>query len=560
MTKPEKRTGGRKAQPWLLLATTAMTMATAGLLGGCASGASDASGLSSGRSGGNDNAGAGESPTVPKTGGNSGNATGGASGTEPPPPEVEEKRDFEAPQAGERFVFVANTQRDTVAAIDSTNLTIRTIEVGDAPTRLATVAGKDVALVINVGTRDLSVVRASVTDSQVTTLPVVRGVNRISIAPGGAHAIVWYDAENDNGFTGIGSFQDVTLVRLGATDQAFPLTVGFKPVDVTFNAAGTTAFVVTEDGVSVIALASVTAPKRVPLVPLGPVGQGMARDVSITPDGRYALSREEGQSKVTLVDLTTGVITDLDLMGSVSDLDLAPDASFAMAVVPSKNEVVRIALPMGFVDAASRKTLSFPGETLGSASLTSDSKRVLLYSTGQNIERLLIADLDGIKPTLPVRLRKTVRSVTISPDNQSAVIVHRKAEGDPNAKDIDVETQIDRALGYSVVGLTDGFAKLQLTEAEPGAMAVTPDSSKLFVLLYNQALSLRVAQRVDLASFLVDDFVLGSAPLTVSALPIAIGRVFISQDHPSGRISFINWTTGETGSVTGFELNGRIVQ
>jgi hypothetical protein len=553
MTKPENRTGGRKARPWLLFGMMA------GLLGGCASG-SDAGGSKSldGNSSGNEAGGSGASS---KTGGTSGGiASGGSTGTQAPPPEVEEKRDFEAPQAGERFVFVANTARDTVAAIDSTNLTIRTIEVGDAPTRLATVPSKDVALVINVGTRDLSVVRASVTDSRVTTLPVVPGVNRISIAPGGAHAIVWYDAENDNGFTGIGSFQDVTLVRLGATDQAFPLTVGFKPVDVTFNVDGTTAFVVTEDGVSVIALASVTAPKRVPLVPLGPVGQGMARDVSITPDGRYALSREEGQSKVTLVDLTTGVITDLDLMGSVSDLDLAPDASFALAVVPSKNEVVRIALPMGFVDAASRKVLSFPGETLGSASLTSDSKRVLLYSTAQNIERLLIADLDGIKPTLPVRLRKTVRSVTISPDNLSAVIVHRKADGDPAAKGIDVETQIDRALGYSVVGLTDGFAKLQLTEAEPGAMAVTPDSSKLFVLLHNEALSLRIAQRVDLASFLVDDFVLGSAPLTVSALPTSIGRVFISQDHPSGRISFINWITGETASVTGFELNGRIVQ
>ncbi len=554
MTKPERSADGCKTRPWLLLGMMA------GLLGGCA-GQSDSGGSSrlDGDTNGSE-AGRSGSPDSSKTGGLSGNATGGSSGTAPPPPEVEEKRDFEAPQAGERFVFVANTARDTVAAIDSTNLTIRTIEVGDAPTRLATVPGKDIALVINVGSRDLSVVRASVTDSRVTTLPVVPGVNRISIAPGGAHAIVWFDAENDNGFTGIGSFQDVTLVRLGATDQAFPLTVGFKPVDVTFTIDGSTAFVVTEDGVSVIALASVTAPRRVPLVPLGPVGQGMARDASITPDGRYALSREEGQSKVTLVDLTTGMLTDLDLMGSVSDLDLAPDASFALAVVPSKGEVVRIALPMGFVDAASRKVLSFPGETLGSASLTADSKRVLLYSTAQNIKRLLIADLDGIKPVLPVRLRKTVRSVTISPDNLSAVIVHRKADGDPNAMNIDVETKIDRSMGYSVVGLTDGFAKLQLTDAEPGAMAVTPDSSKLFVLLHNKALSLRVAQRVDLASFLVDDFVLGSAPLTVSALPASIGRVFISQDHPSGRISFINWMTGDTASVTGFELNGRIVQ
>ena len=37
-------------------------------------------------------------------------------------------------------------------------------------------------------------------------------------------------------------------------------------------------------------------------------------------------------------------------------------------------------------------------------------------------------------------------------------------------------------------------------------------------------------------------------------------RVFVSQQHPEGRISFIHWETGAIESVTGFELNGRIVQ
>jgi hypothetical protein len=39
-----------------------------------------------------------------------------------------------------------------------------------------------------------------------------------------------------------------------------------------------------------------------------------------------------------------------------------------------------------------------------------------------------------------------------------------------------------------------------------------------------------------------------------------VKRVFVSQEHPEGRISFINWETGVVESVTGFELNGRIVQ
>jgi YVTN family beta-propeller protein len=52
----------------------------------------------------------------------------------PPPPEVEVKREFEAPRAGARFVYVANSGRDTVAVIDSSSL--KTVGVGDTPTYL----------------------------------------------------------------------------------------------------------------------------------------------------------------------------------------------------------------------------------------------------------------------------------------------------------------------------------------------------------------------------------------------------------------------------------------
>jgi hypothetical protein len=45
----------------------------------------------------------------------------------------------------------------------------------------------------------------------------------------------------------------------------------------------------------------------------------------------------------------------------------------------------------------------------------------------------------------------------------------------------------------------------------------------------------------------------------VGTIP-ATQRAFVGQDHPEGRITFIDEATGALQSVTGFELNSRIVE
>lgn len=58
-------------------------------------------------------------------------------------------------------------------------------------------------------------------------------------------------------------------------------------------------------------------------------------------------------------------------------------------------------------------------------------------------------------------------------------------------------------------------------------------------------------------SFLVNTISLGSPPISLGAVPRS-EKVFVSQEHPDGRITFIDWTEETTESVTGFELNSRI--
>ena len=108
-----------------------------------------------------------------------------------------------------------------------------------------------------------------------------------------------------------------------------------------------------------------------------------------------------------------------------------------------------------------------------------------------------------------------------------------------------------------MVRIGSGAVKLQTTQAMPGAFSVVPDGSAIFVLFRDDATALREVQRIDTASFLVEKFNLGSPPISIGAVPQS-DSVFVSQDHPEGRITFIDWKSGEKNTVTGFELNSRI--
>ncbi len=504
-----------------------------------------------------------------------------------PPPEVEERRAFQTPQAGGRFVYVANPTRDTVAVIDSSTLAIQSVETGDGPTHLVTVPGQDIALVINVNSHTLSVLRTTASGTTSRSVPIVAGANALAVAPDGRHALAYFDSTLPGASAANGSFQDLSVITLDpAMDRAVQLSVGFRPLDVLFTADGASAFVVTEDGISILRFAAITGPTIVPNVSLedtaiAPAGSdggvdagdasapsldatvdaGLARvparDVSITPDGRYAIARIEGTSTLRLVDLATRAITSIDVGGVVTDLDVSPSGGYALAVVRDRSQVLRVPIPMGFADATTIQRTDVTGEFVGSVTIAPDGSRALLYTTALPIERVTLMELG--EPSLQVvRMRKAVRAVAFAPDARTALVVHTAVGGSPTEAGIGLEAQIDRSFGYTLVDTATRFAKLQLTAADVGPFAIVPDGSHAFVLLRDDARLVAEAQRVSLRSFVIESVALGSPPLSVGAVP-GTARAFIGQDHPEGRITFVDWNTGALQSVTGFELNSRVV-
>jgi YVTN family beta-propeller protein len=566
------------------------------LLGGCGS----ADKATAGAAGPNDT---GSSGNGGGTGGSVGTAGTGSgapqvsadAGVAALPPETEATIDLQLPQASNSYVYATNPAAGTVSVIDAKSRSIRTIDTGEKPTYLRTLKDSDNAIVLNIGSDTATVIRSTASAVSTTDKPVVQGANAIGIAPNAAHAVVYYNSSYASAGNTSGSFQDVTVLTLtadGKKDTATSMTVGFRPRDVFFSDDGTRAFVVTEDGVSVLDFADIekNGSSIARLIAFGGGVDQKTLDVAVTPDGKYALARAEGKSVLQLIDLSSGSVKTLDVAKAyvapppvdtgddagvpaalpviITDLDLVPTGKAAIAVLRNQAAMVTLPLPAAFDDPKKASTRTVEGETVGSVSVTPDGHTALLYTTAANAERITIVDLDTAAEPHVVALRKAVKAVTFTPDGHTALITHTKLDGDPNEGGITPDLSIDRSFGYSLLRVPSGDVKLQVTKTDVGPIAMVSDISSddplaragyLFILFRNDTLAIREVHRVSLASFLVEPIIqLESPPISIGSAP-ASGNVFVNQDHPDGRMTFIDWKSPDTkNTVTGFELNSRI--
>jgi hypothetical protein len=523
----------------------------------------------------------------------------------PLPPEVEKTVEFELPKAGERFVFVANPESDSVAVIDAETYGVRTRALADGkrPTFLQTIEGTDTAIVLNVDSSNATVIRADSTEIRTNNLPVVEGANAIAVAPDKQHAVVYVNYSLPSASSRSGNFQRLTVIRLSeAGDEAVNLRVGFRPSDVAFSEDGATGFVVTENGVSILDFADIDESGEVVphTVELGYTPEEVPSDVSVTRDGRYALARLERASVVNLVDLQSGEIKALDLVSAkvverdgdsdgstdsgegddadagtdptpvpdvVTDIDLSPNGEFAVAVLRGQSKVLRIPVPGAFDDPSEVDSLQLDKVIIGSVTVAADSRYALLYSTADPpvgtlpsdlrlLERITIVDLDSERAQKTVQLQKAIAAVAISPDSETAFIIHKKqalSAETPGSQD----ELIDRSYGYSLLKLSTGDPTLQTSQAPVGRFAIVTDGSYLFILFRSDSLGIKELHHVSLGKLLPDVIPLDRPPISVGLVP-KFSRVFVSQEHPDGLITFFEWDPARSHEVTGFERNSRI--
>lgn len=495
----------------------------------------------------------------------------GDGGTPPPPPETEYK--LSEPVSSRRYVWVAMADQDRLARIDGTNLEVISFDVGDRPEVLATLPGTDTAVVLDSHNGAATVVRAAPEISS-ELYPTLPNLNRLATAPGGRYAVAFFDlakAIRDAGSLDavdqVGSFQDVTVLAVGGSQRSVDLTVGFRPREVESDAAGRYAFVVTDDGVSVIDLPVMTSggPTIVPPVPITAdvFGDASGLEVDVVASGQYAVVRTPGSTTLRVVSLlgpTAGDGFDLTLPAVPTDIDLAPDGARVYAVFRDPAALAVIDIPGDALDPAGIQHVSLGSATSGSLVLSADGTRGLLFTNATLDERITVVELD--KPGFPHRtfpLQKSVLTVGFDPTGTKAVILHARAPGDPDQA-TNLDEFIDRKPGYSVFDVASGFSKLQITEVNPKQFAFATGAPRAFVTLDGgDAEGAFVAvQQIELDSGVVRTIPLGSPPAAIGTLPDS-NKVFVSQRHPLGRVSFIDVVTGQVRTVTGFDLNSQII-
>jgi hypothetical protein len=486
------------------------------------------------------------SPTPTSPGG--GGSSGATAGEAPPPAEVEVESNFLAPVATQGFVWIANPKSGRVAYVNVSTLETSLAEAGNGPTYLTSVPGKaDAALVLNVLSKDATLLSQEGGKLSSRSFPVAALANGWSISASGRWAIAWADYRRELMPAKTKGFQDLTLVDLSGKVAPVTLAVGYRPVSVNFAEDEREAYVVTQDGIAVVGLGDKPQLSRNLALSDNALEDPGSRDVSVTPNGAYAFIRRDNDANIGAIDLRSGVRTSIPMQGPVTDLDLAVDGKSMVAVVRSKSVVTVMQVPEIVNTPSAFREVTVAGQTIGSVSLSPSGTTALLYSNAVDAERLTILSV----PTLgapggtdlayrTIKLYSPVLSVFSSPDASHALVIHQKVS--PGA--------------FSLVPVKNTLpAKIVETQAAPTAVAFAGSSDRVVVAERDaKKYGCYVAR---LPEFSVERFALASPPVAVGIVGQA-KRAYVSQEHPDGRITFIDLETGSARTLTGFELGARI--
>ncbi len=470
--------------------------------------------------------------------------------TTPPPPEEELESSFGAPVATGRYVWVANPDSGRVAYIDGETLQIQIVDAGHRPTYLAAVPdnSEDVAIVLNTASSDATVLRAKEGSLTTLTLPVHNTANGWAVSPNGRWATAWTDARELDNADPLDGFQDLTLLDL-SKETSTQLSVGYRPSALQYDVASSRLFAITEDGITVLALdQSEPAVLSHIMLATSPQDDPNTRDVSITPDGAFALVRRENQASIGVFSLDTAQYVDVVLSAPVTDLDLSPSGTIAVAVVREVGEVALLDMSTIFSAPTEFTTVTIPDVVVGSVSLPTDSPSAFLYTNALPVSALTVLDTSQPTPTPRlIGLHAPVKSVLPTPFGKHAVVLH------------DVLDAGSYSSALSLVPVAAELpSKIQGLNSKPTSVAIAPTGERALLAIGGEKdppYQMLVAQ---FPSLKIDLHTLASEPIS-AGIVVEANSGFVAQKHPDGRITFVDFDDNKIRTLTGFELATQVV-
>lgn len=486
--------------------------------------------------------------------------------------EEEDARTFLRPTASEHFVFALSTDGNSVAIIDPLTLAIEAVPLPEEPLSAEVIPGEDAVLVLSRQGRALSLVVRTENAWHVRSQRLPRRFNAVSLSPDGKWAVLWTPDGQlpDAGAEGLVALASVDALAAGTPTEPLERAAGRRHTNVFFRALGGVAHDAVIVGHQELAVIALEAPAARPVperIALPDEYTEIARREAVSPPGgSVVLLRSLDTADLAVFEVATRSITRVTLPSPASDLDLLGDGTEAIAVLRDEGKVLRFDVPA----AVHRRevTVSLPGlgcseESCafppGQAALSPDGRRAVLFTNARSSEAIAVLDLETDDLVVFDRLEKYVRSVGLSPDGTRAIVLHRP---NPEANQADeYERMVDRAQGYSVVDLEAGVGQLKLTgTVPPQEFVFATDPRFAAVTLRDDQSRTFAVESIDLSTLITRSLPLASAPQFCGAIPGATpdARVWVTQSHPAGRISFVDLGSGSVRTATGYELNSEI--
>lgn len=485
------------------------------------------------------------------------------------PPEQEDPRNAVRPEASAERLYVLAPAADAVTLIDPDTLALQSVPVPEDPIDLEVFAGEDAALVLSGEGRAVSLLTRPGGVVTLQTQRTPRRYGAVSLAPDGAHALLWTPdgVIPDAGAEGIVGLVDVAALRAGVEQEIPEFAAGRRHTAVHFR-GGSDAVVVGSDEIAVFALdAADPGPTRVALP--ATFSDPTTREAIAAPDGSFLLLRSLAAPELAVFDVAARTLATLPLPAPASDLDVTADGSLAIAVLRTAGQVAAIPLP-ATAGGITLTAVGLPATTCeappcadvapGQVALAPDGTFAVLFSNASPTEAFAIfRPADGSVQVFD-RLQKQVQTIALSDDGTRAVVLHR-AQPDSTAADL-YERKVDQSEGYSAVDLESGLAQLKLTGTLVPREVVFAAGDRFAGATLRDDTGGFGLDAIDLDTLVTEALPIASAPEFAGTLPAPgpdlENRIWVTQEHPAGRISIVQLDRGAVRTITGFELNSEV--
>jgi YVTN family beta-propeller protein len=263
---------------------------------------------------------------------------------------------------------------------------------------------------------------------------------------------------------------------------------------------------------------------------------------------------------------------DLDMSDDVSPgigSDTGPDMELDMSAqdmdATGMSNGEDMAPPVELPQVAGVRRVELPA-ALGLAAVSGNGAQALLYSTLNGQQLVELVDLVA-NTQRSLLLEKGVLGVVPDESGQTFLIFHSREPGELPAEATPSDPEfVARSWGVSAVDVASAINRLVLTELEPAGATLWREQgadARAYLIFRAPEIAALVTPahrdvvEINMATFGIDSLRVPSLPKAIGPVP-GTGRIYISQEHPRGRMTFLDVISRARQTVTGYQLNAGI--